>query len=210
MAILGPGDVIGEMIFLNRAIEVRYASAKAVEASELEVWHPGALSKEYEQVSPVLKYVTDQTLRRLLRMNNIVEQIGVKKLMKKGKPGRKQDPGNSRRAYYRKAVDLYCSYEPVNPSDGFHSFLEGYIKDLSMTGLSLEISAKNASLIPHEIGDLFKVKTLLPKKKRLEVTAKIVFGHETKGKIRLGMAFTQLEDLGSGARKALGFFLLPA
>ena len=210
LATLGPGDVIGEMIFLNRAIEVRYASARAVEVSELEVWHPGALSKEYEQVSPVLKYVTDQALKRLLRMNKIVEQLGVKKLMEKQKPKGKQDPGTSRRAYYRKEVNLYCSYEPVNPPEGFHSLLGGYIKDVSMTGLSLEVSAKNASLIPHDIGSLFKFKTLLPRKKRLEGTAKIVFAHEAKGKMRLGMSFTHLEDLGSGSRKALGFFLLPA
>ncbi len=40
LATLGPGDIIGEMIFLNKGVEVRSASARALQDSELEVWHP--------------------------------------------------------------------------------------------------------------------------------------------------------------------------
>lgn len=209
LADLGPGDTIGEMIFLNRAIEVRYASAKAAEDTEMEVWHPAALSLEYEQVSPVLKYVTDQAITRLIRMNKIVEQIGLKKLMKKENRKKKKDPWNSRRAYYRKEVKLSCSYGPVSPPKDFQS-LKGIVRDLSMTGLGLEMNPQNASIVPHDVGGLFRVNLDLPNGKTLEVTAKIVFAYEARGKLRLGMSFTELDDYGSGTRKTLGFFLLPA
>jgi len=210
LATLGPGEVIGEMIFLNRAIEVRYASAKAKEDAELEVWHPGALSMEYEKVSPVLKYVTDQAITRLIRMNKIVEQIGVKKIMQKEKRKKKKDPWSSRRAYYRKEVRLPCGYLPVSTRKGFKSALKGTVRDLSMTGLGLEMNPKNTSIVPHDVGGRFRVKMDLPNGKTLEVTAKIVFAYEARGKMRLGMSFTELDDYGSGARKTLGFFLLPA
>ncbi len=209
LATLGPGDVIGEMIFLNHAVEVRYASARAAEDVELEVWHPGALSGEYAQVSPVLKYVTDQAINRLIRMNKILEQIGVKELMKKDKRKKKNDSWSSRRAYYRKEVRLPCRYGPLSPPKDFAS-LSATVRDLSMTGLGLELDPNNASIVPHDVGDLFRVNMDLPNRKHLEVAAKIVFVYEAKGKMRLGMSFDRLDNIGSGARKTLGFFLLPA
>jgi CRP-like cAMP-binding protein len=52
---LGPGDIFGEMIFLNRGVEVHSASARALQDSEIEVWHPDELAKKYEEIAPVLK-----------------------------------------------------------------------------------------------------------------------------------------------------------
>ena len=40
LALLGPGEIFGEMAFLSKDTEVRSASAKAEQDSELEVWHP--------------------------------------------------------------------------------------------------------------------------------------------------------------------------
>ena len=60
LAFLGPGETIGEMTFLDKKAEVRSASARATEDSELEVWHPSILAKKYEEVPPVLKIMIDQ------------------------------------------------------------------------------------------------------------------------------------------------------
>ncbi|MFZ7111041.1 MAG: cyclic nucleotide-binding domain-containing protein [Desulfatiglandales bacterium] len=209
LASLGPGEVLGEMIFLNQSVEVHYASAKAMEDSELEVWDPGALSMEYDQMSPVLKFVVDQSLTRLVRMNKIVEQMGVREMVHKGKQ-QDQDPRKSRRTYYRKKVQLPCEYLPVRPPKGLQVSLKGYVRDLSMTGLGLDLARKNLSLLPHDVGDHLRVSTDLPNGKRLEVTGRIIFVYETRGKVRLGLSFDELDDYGSEARKTLGFFLLPS
>ena len=210
LATLGPGEVIGEMIFLNRSVEAHYASAKAIEDSELEIWDPDALSMEYDQMSPVLKFVADQALTRLVRMNKILEQMGVREMVQKGRQKQDQDPKRSRRAYYRKKVQLPCEYLPVKPPKGFETTLKGYVRDLSMTGLGLDVRIKNMSLLPHDVGEQFRVSMELPNGKRLEVTARIIFFYETRGKVRLGLSFTELDDYGSEARKTLGFFLLPS
>ncbi len=75
LATLGPGDIIGEMIFLNKGVEVRSASARALQDSELEVWHPDDLGKKYEEIAPVLKAMINQVLRRLLRMNKLLDKL---------------------------------------------------------------------------------------------------------------------------------------
>ena len=48
LALLAPGEVIGEMAFLSKHAEPRSASARAIQDSELEVWHSDLLSKEYK------------------------------------------------------------------------------------------------------------------------------------------------------------------
>jgi CRP-like cAMP-binding protein len=73
IATLGKGSIIGEMIFFFRATEVRSASARALEESELEVTHPMELVKEYEASAPILKLMAQQTLNRLTRMNRFIE-----------------------------------------------------------------------------------------------------------------------------------------
>ena len=75
LATLGPGDIIGEMIFLNKGVEVRSASARALQDSELEVWHPDDLGKKYEEIAPVLKAMINQVLKRLLRMNKLRDKL---------------------------------------------------------------------------------------------------------------------------------------
>jgi len=40
LATLESGGIIGEMAFLNKDKDVRSASARALEDTELEVWHP--------------------------------------------------------------------------------------------------------------------------------------------------------------------------
>jgi len=72
---LGPGDIFGEMIFLNKEVEVRSASARALQDSEIEVWHPEELAKKYEEIAPVLKTMINQVLKRLLRMHKLLDKM---------------------------------------------------------------------------------------------------------------------------------------
>jgi CRP-like cAMP-binding protein len=207
IAILGKGSIIGEMIFFLKATEVRSASAKALEDSELEATHPTELLKEYEMSAPILKLMARQALNRLTRVNRFLDRLIVNE---------QEKPENSRsglsiwktnRRFYRKKVNLTCKYTSKTRLTGFNATLEGTIKDISMTGLGLEIDPRNESAIPHEIGEVFQVETILPNAKELKLVCTLVRSSKGRGYISLGMMYLELSD---DAKRILGFFLLPA
>ena len=206
LAILGPGQFIGEMALLRKDFGVRSASARAMEDVELEVWHPAHISEEYEQMPPIIKYMTDEVQKRLLRLNKFIVQMSIEEGM-----GEEQavDDGKEkpvRRAHYRKDVDLACNYRPVDAPPGLH--LSGSIKNISLTGINLEARAKTAAKFSHDPGDEFHIEMTLPNSKDIQVTARIQALREPRvpGTVSLGMVFTSMQE---GARKALGFFLMP-
>jgi CRP-like cAMP-binding protein len=206
LATLGPGEIIGEMIFLNRDSERRSASARALEDSELEVWHPEMLAKEYEQMAPILKYLADQAMNRLTRMNKLIIQLTAKKRQQQEKL-KQRDPWAAQRRYYRKEVNLEFVLRSVG-SDR-KSRLNGEIKDISLGGAGLEVRPKNVSKFPFKKGDELIVNTFLPNDKALDFKAKIVSIRKgrTLGSFFLGTSFKDLTDI---ALKNLGFFLMPA
>jgi ferredoxin-fold anticodon binding domain-containing protein len=207
LAILGPGEFIGEMAFLSKEIQVRSASARAIQDSELEVWHPEILSKDYEDLSAIIKHMTDEAQKRLARMNKFIVQMSVAEEDGKGKtPDDRRKKTASRRTHYRKNVNLACVYRPVEGPSRLK--LNGSIKNISITGINMEIRAKNAVNFSHDPGDEFSVKLTLPNGKNVHVTARIlaVRKPQTPGTISLGMVFT---DMREGAKKTLGFFLMP-
>ena len=205
---LGPGDIFGEMIFLNKGVEVRSASARALQDSEIEVWHPDELAKKYEEIAPVLKAMINQVLRRLLRMHKLLDKLASKTSGQRETKEDKKLSKESRRRYYRKNVDVPCDYLPLHAGKDFHSPMKGRIKNLSMTGLRMEASPANASLASHQVGKTFRIETVLPNGQLLKLTAKIVNVNQQGGKLRLGMQFHDLPDY-DGTRKTLWFFMLP-
>jgi len=205
LSTLNPGGIFGEIAFLSRVGETRSASARALEDTELEAWHPSMLSKEYQEMAPMLRYVMDQLLTRLLRNSRILVNLSDQE-QKRRKAVEKGDPYVSHRCYYRKSVDLECHYRPVGSSTEVR--LPGRIKDISLSGIGMEIMAQNLTNFTHGDGDSFVVITVLPNGKSLEVEAKIMKNtkSETPGRLLLGMAVTELS---AGAKKSLGFFLMP-
>ena len=205
LSALGPGDIIGEGVFFNRGKGTRSTSARALEDSVLEVWHPATLSEEYDQMPPIFKYIADQILSRLLRMNQFIVQLKTRE-EKKRKAIEKSDPLTSKRRYYRKDVDLDCRYRPVGLPQKVR--LPGRIKDMSLDGIGMEIDSKNTTSYSHMQGDSFVLNIVLPNNQSLELEAKIVdvTKSESYGMLLLGMSITELSV---GARKTLGFFLMP-
>lgn len=203
LATLGRAEIVGEMTFLNKGTEPRSASVRALEDSELEVWHPSTLIKEYEQMPPVIKYIVNQVLKRLVRMNQLVGKFSAKKEQVIDK-GEKKEPGASQRVYYRKDLDQECVYRPVDSPPKVR--LGGRIKDISLQGVGLEVRSKNAINFSHEIGNRFYISMVLPSGKKLAFKTKIasVRSDLTPGRLFLGM---QLTDISGEHSKTLGFFL---
>jgi CRP-like cAMP-binding protein len=202
LAGIGPGEIFGEMAFLSRAMEPRAASARAIEDTELEVWHPKLLSSEYEKMPPILKYVANQALKRLVRMNILASSLSAtaEKGKKEGGP-----QAATRRRQYRKSVNLECVYSQLSGN----TRLPGLIRDISIGGIGMEIRAKNTLTFTHEPGDRLRVEVVLPNEKKLDFVGKIESARKaTKpGKILIGMTFTELSE---DARKILGFFMMSA
>jgi CRP-like cAMP-binding protein len=208
LATLGPGNIIGEMAFLNKDADVRSASARALEDTELEVFHPRELVEEYAKTSAVLRIIIDQALSRLLRINRFMDQLAVRESEETSQPKGKEDPWISTRAFYRKEVDIACQYRTTREGKGSSLPLRGRIKDISMTGMCLEVSAKNESATSHEVGNTFRIDAVLPNGHDLKLTAEIVSVKKEPGKVRLGMQFRDLADY-YGTKRNLGFFLMP-
>lgn len=204
LATLGRGEVFGEMIFLNRLLEARSASVRALQDVEVEVWHPSRLSMEYGQMPPILKYIINQTLSRLNRMNKVVSRLSTQKKEEKDQPA-KLEPGASQRKYYRKEFESPCYYRPLGAASKVR--LQGRIRDLSLGGVGVEVSARNARSFPHEPGEEFFISTTLPNGQDLEMAARVRSSttDQAAGQLLLGLEFT---DLTADATKRLGFFLM--
>jgi CRP-like cAMP-binding protein len=205
LAVLGPGDTIGEMTFLKRKAEVRSASARAAEPSELEVWHPSVLAEKYEEVPPVLRVMIDQALSRLTKMNKLLDKLNLR-LFEAQETDKPQLSSCESRGFYRKTVEVECIYTPTKPANGFQGGLQGRIKNISMTGLRMEIPSINLSFAPHSVGDSFQIDTVLPNQQPLKAKGKVVSVSKENGRILLGMSFL---DLPEHYRKTLWFFMLP-
>jgi len=200
---IGPGEVIGEMVFLTGTASRRTASARAVKYTILEAWHPSRLSSEYANSPIILRFMVNQILKRLKNMNRMVMELEKAKARKKELEN--YDPWASHRKFYRKQVDIEVMYRTIDAAT--KAILWGMMKDLSRTGMCLEVPQTNNYKCSHEPGDLFAASSFLPNGKRLDVKMKIVRIHESIDKrvITLGLLFV---DLNEHINKKLGFFLM--
>lgn len=205
LATLGPGSVIGEMIFLNKKVERRSASARAAEDSLLEVWHPRLLEMEYKQMPPIIKYLADQVQNRLIRMNKLVVKLTNQK-NKRIKGQKINDPWAAKRRYYRKLVNTRFDFRPAHSKTQNKS--SGVIKDISLGGAGLEVKSLLGKVFPYKPGDEFLISTTLPNGKEIEFTAEVVSIKPggSKDSLLIGVSFTNLSE---HAAKNLGFFLMP-
>ena len=205
LATLGEGDIFGERTFLNRASETRSASVRALEDTKVEVWHTARLSMAYNEIPPIIKYITDQVMSRSIRMNNLIVQLATKE--QKRKAGReKEAPLASKRRFYRKKVDLFCHYRPIGASSKFN--FDGRIRDISLTGLAITVTRRNAANVSHATGDIFVVNTVLPNNKNVELETEVVAVEKGERPEELDVRMT-ITDIAAGPRKSLGFFLMP-
>jgi CRP-like cAMP-binding protein len=204
LATLGAGEVIGEMILLDRDISRRAASVRALEDSILEVWHPSMLSNEYKEMPSMLKYIADQALNRLVRMNKVIAKMTKKQ--QQSAVLKRKDPWAPQRRFYRKQVNLQFVGQGID-SSGKDRFI-GTIKDISLSGAGLEVRSQKLTF-PLRLDDELVINTTLPNGKEISFTAQIISINEAKspGMLLLGVSFTELS---ARASKDLGFFLLPA
>jgi signal-transduction protein with cAMP-binding, CBS, and nucleotidyltransferase domain len=207
IAVLGPGMLVGEMAFIAGNTSTRSASARALEDCCLEVWHPAMLLDAYKKMPDVLRLITNQALKLIVRMNKKVVELSLKQGMSKDVQNHKlSDQWTEERKFFRKKVNLECVFRPINSPKKIR--INGRIKDISKGGLQMTV--KTSGLLNYTLasGDELFISTYFTLDQKVNMTAKIVRLQKEKpgDTISLGMVFTHLDP---DDRRRLGFFLMP-
>ncbi len=200
LATLKKGDIFGEMSFFNFGLEARSASVEALDHLLLEVWHPARLTEEYKKTTPMLKYIINQNLKRVLRMNRLVEELSAKK-----KNETKENSGKAQRKNPRKKWKQGFSYRPADASIEANS--HGLIRDVSSRGLGAEISVENTFNFPHETGSNYELDVPFPSGDTYTIKARLAFQKKqpSLNQIILGFEFVSMNRQ---AAKQLRFLLI--
>lgn len=200
LAILDRGEIFGEMTFFNFGLEPRSASAVAMDDVVLEVWHPARLTDEYNNMPIILRYIIQQTLKRLVRMNKVVDELSSKKEMVT-----EIDPRVIKRQYYRREWDQEFTYAPIGPSPKLT--LSGMIRDVSLNGVGAEVPYENTTKFRHEPGGELEVNIQFTSGKTLSLESKI---KSVRRSITLGYLFLGLEfkNMSKDALREISIFMM--
>jgi CRP/FNR family cyclic AMP-dependent transcriptional regulator len=200
LAILDRGDIFGEMTFFNLGREPRSASAVAVDDVVLEVWHPARLTDEYNNMPPILRYIIQQSLKRLVRMNNIVDELSSKKEV-----ATELDPRVTQRQYFRKKWDQEFTYSKLGPLQDYR--LTGMIRDVSLNGVGAEVPYDNTKKFRHDPGDELTLNIQLTSGKTISLESRI---KSVRRSITLGYLFLGLEfkNMSKEAIREISMFMI--
>ena len=83
---LGPGDVFGEMVFIDGGHAPRTASVVAKDAVELEAWHYLALRHEYQAMSPIISLIALDMVKKLVKISTVHDRLRIEKHPKQTSP----------------------------------------------------------------------------------------------------------------------------
>lgn len=201
---LGPGEIIGEMVFLSGNKIPRTASVRTLEDTVLEAWHPSRITREYESMPFIGKYITQQMVNHLIRMDRRISSMAEIEAAKKA-PEVKAPPIKNRRSDYRKPVDLKCLYRPLDTPEQVR--LWGRVQNISKGGIRMDIRRLNASDFDHNTGDEFMANTMLPNGQKISFKMRVANANaqDESRAISLGMQFIEIDE---ETKRTLGFFLL--
>lgn len=204
IATLGPGEIIGEMIFLKGHNTRRSASVRALENSKIEAWHPDRISQEYEDMPFIIKHITNQAVDHLIRIDKMISEFAAKIEKEKTQKIPVRTKENQRKAF-RKEIELKCLYRPAGSVERVR--LWGSIKNISKYGCRLDISKVNTFDHSHNPGDEFVATAFIPGGKKIDVRLRVanLRRSEDNKKISLGLEFIEINR---DAEIALGFLLI--
>lgn len=203
---LGRGEIIGEMIFLTGNQTRRSASVRAIEKTVLEAWHPSKINAEFDAIPFVIKYLTNQTVNQLVRMDRMMLAVSKRKAEERTITKVKAATGRvHQERMYRKDLSLDCRYRPIKSSDSVR--LWGRVKNISKGGLRLDVRRMNALDYSHAVGDEFITMAYLPNNKTIEAHSKIANTRmlEDQRTLAVGMQFLNIPQK---SEAELGFLLL--
>jgi CRP-like cAMP-binding protein len=201
---MGPGEIVGEMIFLTGYNSTRSASIRAIEPSVLESWHPSRIKQEYDEMPLIIRKMANQMVNQLIKVDKTISQLHRNKRKKQT-----ENAESAKRMFknreYRKSVYMDCKYRPMDSDK--HIRLWGRIKNISKGGLRLEVMRMNALDYPHEVGGEFEATLYASNGKNLHLNFRIANTqiHEKERTLSIGAQITEMDDT---SKTELGFLLL--
>jgi CRP-like cAMP-binding protein len=202
IAELDAGEIFGEMAFLRGSVSMRNASAKALEFTELDVWHPLSLREEYDRMPYILKFILNQSFHRLLKINDYI--VKLEEQIEKNRCPIPYFTDQSRRKYFRQPVDLDCSFQPITKRKKKRNWAK--VEDLSKGGARLNVNRMDLVGIDLSAGDQFNLEIFLNPERRIAAMAEMAFHKfiSSQNRCIMGMAFKEMER---DHRDALLFYL---
>ncbi len=218
---LGPGDVFGEMVFIDGGHGPRTASAVAQEAVELEAWHYLALRHEHQAMSPLLRLIALDMVKKLVKISSVHDRLRSEKNPKKEAP-----PEADTEVVQLAVHEPSCMFKlaggetvgrewegqveyrlPDNPSP---DMLHATGVDIDEEGLRFDISLANMNHGGHEPGSSIELVIHLPGGAPVKVHGKItsISRGSLIGHTALRVHF---RDISAEAKQRLtAFLMLPA
>ncbi|MEI6127770.1 MAG: cyclic nucleotide-binding domain-containing protein [Pseudomonadota bacterium] len=188
---LGPGDIFGEMVFIDGGRSPRTASIEAIENVEVEAWHHLAVWHEYQAANPIIRLMAADMVKKLARINAVHDRLSIDKKPRPQAPGqpishpapeikdvtqltvkqpssafRLADEWSSGREW-----EGVVEYRILN-APGAH-LLKGTGIDLDREGLRIDVSFANMSQGGHEPGSMIEMLLHLPGQDPLQVYGEI-------------------------------------
>jgi CRP-like cAMP-binding protein len=201
---LGPGEIIGEMIFLSGYAGTRSASVRAMEKSVLEAWHPSRIKREYDEMPLIIRKMANQMVSQLIKVDRMISEHsrGAKQNTESTPPATKESP---KKREYTKDVLMDCRYRPVEAGGNIR--LWGRVKKLSRSGLRIDVMRMNALDYPHEVGNTFACTIYAEGGKKLHLKFQIEDKqlHEKERILSIG---AQIVEMDRDSKTKLGFLLL--
>jgi CRP-like cAMP-binding protein len=201
---LGPGEIIGEMVFLSGYAATRSASIRALEPSVLEAWHPSRIKKEYDEMPFVIRQMANQMVDHLKKVDRMISKRTLRAPKKKEKSAAAPRASRKPRAY-RKTVHMDCRYRPAEEDEKVR--LWGRVKNISRSGLRIDVMRMNALDYSHAVGDEFVGTVYAGNGKQLDIRFRIA-NTQLYEKDRILSLGVQIVEVDRNSKTDLGFLLL--
>lgn len=214
---LGPGDVFGEMAFIDGGTTPRSASAVAQAAVELEAWHYLALRREHQAMSPLIRLMALDMVKKLARISTVHDRLRIDKHSAQSRPGDPARDEVSLAAHEPSCTFKLAGSETVGkqwegrvdyrlPDTPTHDMLHATGVDIDMEGVRFDVTLANVNHGGHEPGSRIDMLLHLPGRAPVIVLGEIttISRGSMIGHTALRVNF---RNLSADARQKIGAFL---
>lgn len=160
---LGPGDVFGEMVFIDGGTGPRTASAIAKDAVELEAWHYLALRHEHQAMSPLIRLMALDMVKKLAKISTVHDRLYIEKHPAQKRPAEPETAEVSLAVHEPSCTLKLAGGEPVGreweglveyrlPDNPEPAMLHGTGVDIDAAGMRFDVTLANINQGGHEPG----------------------------------------------------------
>jgi len=159
----GPGDIFGERVFIDGGNTPRTASAVAQDAVELEAWHYLALRHEHQAMSPIIRLMALDMVKKLAKISAMHDRLRLDKKHAQNRPAEPDTAEVNLTVHEPSCTLKLAGSEPVGreweglveyrlPEKPAPDRLHGTGVDIDETGMRFDVTIANMNHGGHEPG----------------------------------------------------------